>query len=100
MKCEGYGPDYKPRYGGSERVELLKSGIKIRLSDIKSYFDNKDAVADVMEFQRWTVLGFPYSDWARCPNRLVELVEALIPIYRAYHPEDPLRGRGLSALFR
>lgn len=100
MKCEGYGPDYKPRYGGSERVELLRSGIKIRLSDIKSYYDNEDAVTDVLEFQRWTVLGFPYSDWARCPNRLVGLVEALLPIHKLYHPEDFPGGRGLSALLR
>ncbi len=64
--------------------------MEIRRKDIPSFFEDDDAAQGILLYSRWTRIGFPYADWARCPNALVQLIEALDPIDRLYHPKHTL----------
>lgn len=91
LVCEGYTENTRRRFGGSDRtVDLVKSGITVRMDDIPSFFSDKLLVSAVMFYLRYKRMGLPYAGWGNVPNMLVEIVDTVEPLDRLYHPRKGL----------
>lgn len=87
MIGEGYSADYRQQFGSADRTTILKSGIEVKLSEVPDYFNDKQAVADILSYYRWKKLGFPKADYEECDNRYIELVDCLKDYDDLYHPQ-------------
>lgn len=87
LACEGYDKDYRQKYGGDNRFDLLKCGIEIKLKDIPSYFSDSQALEDLRSFRLWKDFGFPRANWGECPYWYIQLVQTLKELDDFYHPQ-------------
>ncbi len=89
--CEGYSEKTRRKFGGKDRtVDLVKSGITVKMDEIPSYFEDKSLVSAVMFYLRFKRMGLPYTGWGSNPNVLVEIVDTIEPLDRLYHPRKGL----------
>ena len=85
LLCEGYGAGYNP-IGGPDRMIMLENGIWLKASAIKEILNDDECYRAIHLFQRYQLMGLPYGFWGNNPNKLVELVELLMPLDQHYHP--------------
>lgn len=83
---EGYGKDYEPFGDRGRQCYIEKAKIWVNVWEIPEILQDMEAVSMLEFFQRWKRMGFPYATWGESPNYLVEIVDTLDPLDRAYRP--------------
>lgn len=83
---EGYGLDYEPDGEEGRQCYLEKMRMWVNVRDIPGTLRDVEAGSAVRFFQRWKRYGFPYRTWGETPNYLVDVVDTLDPVDRAYSP--------------
>lgn len=86
LLCEGYGAGYDP-IGGPERMVMLEGGIWLKAQEIKDILNDDECYKAIHLFQRFQLMGLPYGAWGENPNKLLELIELLVPLDQHYHPK-------------
>ncbi len=65
---------------------MLKTEVWVKAVDIVPAITDSEALSAISFYQRYKRMGMPYGSWALNPEKLVEVVDALEPLDRFYHP--------------
>ena len=72
-------------------ITLSKSGIQLKLNQIKGLFEDEQALCDVTFYWQYKRLGLPRQNWEECLARQVEIVLALKDLDEIYYPSPAER---------